>query len=100
MGNRQRESFSARNLAGSRLRGVLTNYLSRKGREPAENPRAAIVLHWDHMHRQVRVEGRIIKAPDSDSDAYFALRAKKSRVGAWASKQSEPIGSRRHCSTR
>jgi pyridoxamine 5'-phosphate oxidase len=72
-----------------------TNYLSRKGRELAENPRAAIVLHWDHLHRQVRVEGRIVKAPESDSDAYFASRAPESRVGAWASKQSEPIASRK-----
>jgi len=72
-----------------------TNYLSRKGRELADNPRAAIVLHWDHMHRQVRVEGRIVKAPEADSDAYFASRARESRVGAWASKQSEPIESRK-----
>jgi pyridoxamine 5'-phosphate oxidase len=72
-----------------------TNYLSRKGRELAANPRAAVVLHWDHMQRQVRVEGRIVKAPESDSDAYFASRALESRVGAWASKQSEPIASRK-----
>jgi len=71
-----------------------TNYLSRKGREMGENPRAAIVIHWDHLHRQVRAEGRIVKAPESDSDAYFASRALESRVGAWASKQSEPVVSR------
>src|SRR5262245_31997095 len=71
-----------------------TNYLSRKGRELGANPRAAIVIHWDHMHRQVRVEGRVVKAPDTDSDAYFASRARESRVGAWASRQSEPIESR------
>jgi pyridoxamine 5'-phosphate oxidase len=71
-----------------------TNYESRKGRELDSNPRAAIVMHWDHLHRQVRVEGRIVKAPDSDSDAYFASRALESRIGAWASKQSEPLPAR------
>jgi pyridoxamine 5'-phosphate oxidase len=71
-----------------------TNYLSRKGRQLAENPRAAAVLHWDAMHRQVRVEGPVVKSPDVDSDAYFASRPWQSRLGAWASAQSEPIGSR------
>jgi pyridoxamine 5'-phosphate oxidase len=52
-------------------------------------------MHWDHLHRQVRVEGRIVKAPGSDSDAYFASRALASRVGAWASHQSEPVASRK-----
>lgn len=72
-----------------------TNYLSRKGRELAQSPRAAAVMHWDALHRQVRVEGPVVKAPDADSDAYFASRAWQSRVGAWASAQSEPIGSRK-----
>jgi pyridoxamine 5'-phosphate oxidase len=71
-----------------------TNYQSRKGRELAGNGRAAVVMHWDHLHRQVRVEGRIVKAPASDSDAYFASRAVESRIGAWASQQSEPVASR------
>ncbi|HEY1283164.1 MAG TPA: pyridoxamine 5'-phosphate oxidase [Steroidobacteraceae bacterium] len=71
-----------------------TNYQSRKGRELAASGRAAVVMHWDHLHRQVRVEGRIVKAPASDSDAYFASRAVESRIGAWASQQSEPIASR------
>jgi pyridoxamine 5'-phosphate oxidase len=71
-----------------------TNYQSRKGRELTDNPRAALVMHWDHTHRQVRVEGRIVKAPESDSDAYFSSRALGSRVGAWASHQSEPVASR------
>ncbi len=71
-----------------------TNYDSRKGRELAANARAAVVLHWDHLHRQVRVEGRIVKAPAADSDAYFASRALESRIGAWASQQSEPVASR------
>jgi pyridoxamine 5'-phosphate oxidase len=71
-----------------------TNYQSRKGRELAANGRAAVVMHWDHLHRQVRVEGRILKAPACDSDAYFASRHLASRIGAWASQQSEPIASR------
>jgi pyridoxamine 5'-phosphate oxidase len=71
-----------------------TNYLSRKGRQLAENPRAAAVMHWDAVHRQVRVEGPVVKSPDADSDAYFASRPWQSRLGAWASAQSEPIGSR------
>jgi pyridoxamine 5'-phosphate oxidase len=71
-----------------------TNYLSRKGRELAGNPRAAAVIHWDHLQRQIRFEGHATTAPASDSDAYFASRAVQSRIGAWASAQSEPIGSR------
>ncbi len=71
-----------------------TNYLSRKGRQLAENPRAAAVIHWDALHRQVRVEGPVLQAPAADSDAYFASRPWASRVGAWASAQSEPVPSR------
>jgi pyridoxamine 5'-phosphate oxidase len=71
-----------------------TNYQSRKGRQLSQNPRAAAVMHWDALHRQVRVEGPVVKTPDADSDKYFASRAWQSRLGAWASQQSEPIGSR------
>src|SRR5438105_8606687 len=71
-----------------------TNYLSRKGRQLTGNPRAAAVIHWDALHRQVRVEGPVVVAPAADSDAYFASRPWQSRVGAWASEQSEPIASR------
>jgi pyridoxamine 5'-phosphate oxidase len=71
-----------------------TNYLSRKGRQLAANPWAAAVIHWDAMHRQVRIEGPVLQAPGTDSDAYFASRPWQSRVGAWASAQSEPVGSR------
>jgi pyridoxamine 5'-phosphate oxidase len=71
-----------------------TNYESRKGRELAANARAAAVMHWDYLHRQVRVEGPVVKAPEADSDAYFASRALESRIGAWASRQSQPIASR------
>jgi pyridoxamine 5'-phosphate oxidase len=72
----------------------VTNYDSRKGRELAENARAALVFHWDHAHRQVRIEGVAVKAPAAESDAYFASRNWQRRIGAWASAQSQPLGSR------
>lgn len=71
-----------------------TNYDSRKGRELTTHPRAATVFHWDAMHRQVRLEGPILRSPAPESDQYFATRAFESRIGAWASKQSEPLASR------
>ncbi|HUJ52195.1 MAG TPA: pyridoxamine 5'-phosphate oxidase [Steroidobacteraceae bacterium] len=71
-----------------------TNFLSQKGRQLRDNPRAAAVLHWDALHRQVRIEGAVTRAPESDSDGYFASRAWQSRIGAWASEQSEPLASR------
>jgi pyridoxamine 5'-phosphate oxidase len=72
-----------------------TNYQSRKGRELEGNPRAAIVFHWDHRHRQVRAEGRVQPLSDAENDAYFRSRAWQSRLGAWASHQSEPVASRK-----
>lgn len=77
-----------------------TNYLSRKGRELAANPWAAAVLHFDALQCQVRIEGRVERAPDADSDAYFASRSAASRLSAWASAQSEPIDSREHLQAR
>jgi pyridoxamine 5'-phosphate oxidase len=71
-----------------------TNYRSRKGRELADNPRAAAVIHWDALHRQIRLEGTVTPATPEQSDAYFASRPWQSRLGAWASDQSQPIGSR------
>ena len=71
-----------------------TNYESRKGRELAARPRAAAVFHWDALHRQVRIEGPVVRSPESESDQYFASRAPDSRVAAWASAQSEPLASR------
>jgi pyridoxamine 5'-phosphate oxidase len=71
-----------------------TNYQSRKGRELRKNPRAAIVFHWDHRHRQVRAEGRVEPLDEAQSDAYFRTRPWQSRIGAWASRQSEPVASR------
>jgi pyridoxamine 5'-phosphate oxidase len=71
-----------------------TNYLSRKGRELAANPRAALVFHWDHRHRQVRAEGSVAPLTDAENDAYFRTRPWQSRLGAWASQQSQPVESR------
>jgi pyridoxamine 5'-phosphate oxidase len=71
-----------------------TNYQSRKGRELDGNPRAAIVFHWDQRHRQVRAEGRVERLSDAENDAYFSSRPWQSRLGAWASRQSEPVDSR------
>jgi pyridoxamine 5'-phosphate oxidase len=71
-----------------------TNYESRKGQQLASNPRAAAVIHWDALHRQIRVEGPVVQAPPADSDAYFASRPWQSRIGAWASQQSQPVASR------
>jgi pyridoxamine 5'-phosphate oxidase len=71
-----------------------TNYRSSKGRELETNPRAAAVMHWDTLHRQVRIEGLVTVAPASDSDAYFASRSWDKRLGARASAQSEPVASR------
>src|SRR5579863_9639896 len=71
-----------------------TNYLSAKGRQLKANPRVAAVMHWDALHRQVRIEGPVTRVPAADSDRYFAARAWQSRIGAWASAQSEPLASR------
>jgi pyridoxamine 5'-phosphate oxidase len=71
-----------------------TNYRSQKGRQLATNPRAAAVIHWDPLHRQIRLEGLVERLDASLSDAYFASRPWQSRLGAWASEQSEPVKSR------
>ena len=71
-----------------------TNYASRKGRELAVQPHAALLFHWVELERQVRIEGRVEKLPDAQSDAYFQSRPLKSRIGALASAQSEPVASR------
>ncbi len=71
-----------------------TNYDSRKGHEIAANPRVAAVVYWDALGRQVRLEGRVVKSPAGESDEYFASRALDSRIGAWASLQSQPLESR------
>ncbi len=77
-------------------RGIVfyTNRESRKGRALAANPFAAAVMHWDPLHRQLVVEGRVTHVNDAESDAYFATRPRASRVGAWASRQSQVVASR------
>jgi pyridoxamine 5'-phosphate oxidase len=71
-----------------------TGYGSRKARELADNPRAALLFHWDALGRQVRVEGPVAKVLRAESEAYFATRPRGSQVSAWASAQSEPVASR------
>jgi pyridoxamine 5'-phosphate oxidase len=71
-----------------------TNYESRKGRELATNPFAALQFHWAELERVVRVEGRVEKTSAAESDEYFASRPLDSRIGAWASPQSQVIESR------
>ncbi len=71
-----------------------TNYESRKGRELAARPLAALTFHWRVLDRQLRVEGPVERAEDALSDAYFASRERGSRIGAWASRQSEPVADR------
>lgn len=83
------------------LRGVseegfafYTDYTSQKGRALAVNPDVAAVFPWYTLHRQVIIRGRVEKVSEKDSDAYFATRPRDSRIGAWASDQSQPIESR------
>ena len=77
-------------------RGVVwyTNYDSRKGHELATNPWAALQFHWVELERVVRIEGRVEKVSAEESDAYYRTRPLDSRIGAWASPQSQVIGSR------
>jgi pyridoxamine 5'-phosphate oxidase len=72
-----------------------TNYASRKAEELTENPRAALLFHWDVLERQVRIEGSVERVSDDESDAYFASRPYESRLAACASPQSRAIESRR-----
>ncbi len=71
-----------------------TNYDSVKGQELAEGSKAAFVMHWKSLRRQIRVRGPVEKIGAEQSDAYFASRSLQSRLGAWASKQSKPLASR------
>ena len=77
-----------------------TNYDSRKGRELAAQPLAALTFFWPGLERQVRVEGRVEKAPEDVSTEYFQSRPRSSQVGAWASPQSQVIGSREELEER
>jgi len=77
-----------------------TNYDSRKGRELGQDALAAINFFWPGLERQVRVEGTVEKAPAATSDAYFQSRPRGSQLGAWASPQSQVIGSREELEAR
>lgn len=71
-----------------------TNTLSNKGRQLAADPAASLVFHWKATEEQVRVEGRVEPVSEAEADAYFATRDRKSQLGAWASKQSQPLANR------
>jgi pyridoxamine 5'-phosphate oxidase len=83
-------------IKGFDARGIVwfTNYESRKGRELAGNPFAALQFHWVELERVVRIEGRVERVSDAESDEYFNSRPLDSRIGAWASPQSQVITSR------
>ena len=70
-----------------------TNLNSQKGRELQHNPQAALLVHWKSLGRQVRVSGPVEAVAEAEADAYFASRPRASRLGAWASRQSEPFAS-------
>ena len=83
-------------IKGFDARGIVwfTNYDSRKGQELAVHPFAALQFHWVELERVVRIEGSVERVDDAESDAYFASRPLDSRIGAWASPQSQVIASR------
>lgn len=83
-------------LKGYDERGLVffSHYTSRKGRELEANPQAALLFHWSPLGRQVRVEGRVERVAEDESDAYFATRPRGAQLGALASLQSEPLESR------
>jgi pyridoxamine 5'-phosphate oxidase len=83
-------------IKGIDSRGLVwyTNYQSRKGRELAGNPHAALQFHWVEQERVVRIEGRVEFSDPAEADAYYASRPLASRIGAWASEQSEVLPSR------
>jgi pyridoxamine 5'-phosphate oxidase len=83
-------------LKGFDQRGLVffSHHTSRKGRELETNPQAALLFHWSPLGRQVRVEGRVEHLAGEESDAYFATRPRDAQLGALASRQSEPLGSR------
>ena len=83
-------------LKGFDERGFVfyTNYEGRKSGELEANPYCALVFYWGELERQVRVEGRASRVPEGESDEYFGVRPRGSRLGAWASEQSRPVADR------
>jgi pyridoxamine 5'-phosphate oxidase len=83
-------------LRGCDARGFVfySHEASKKGRELAKNPRVALCWHWRELGRQVRAEGRCLRVSAAEADAYFASRPRQAQLGAWASRQSRPLGSR------
>ena len=83
-------------LKGYDERGFVfyTNYEGRKAREIEANPACALLFYWGELERQVRIEGRASRLSDEESDAYFMSRPRGSRLAAWASEQSRPVGRR------
>ena len=77
-----------------------TNYNSRKGSELADNARACLLFYWAPLWRQVRIEGMVEKVSDAESDEYFHSRPLGSKIGAWASNQSQPVTSRNELDDR
>jgi pyridoxamine 5'-phosphate oxidase len=77
-----------------------SHYTSRKGRELETNPQAALLFHWSALGRQVRVEGRVERVSEEESDAYFATRPRGAQLGALASRQSRPLASREELDAR
>jgi pyridoxamine 5'-phosphate oxidase len=77
-----------------------TNYASRKARDLETNPFAALCFHWYWIEEQVRVEGGVVRASRQESDAYFASRPRGAQIGAWASKQSQPLSGRAELEAR
>ena len=77
-----------------------TNYGSRKAEEMESNPKAALCFHWAVLERQVRVEGRVERVSPEESLAYYSSRLRGSRIGAWASRQSQPLESREELEER
>ncbi len=71
-----------------------TNYTSAKAQEIDQNGKAAFVMHWKSLRRQIRVRGTVVREDGAAADEYYASRSLKSRLGAWASKQSQPLSSR------
>ncbi len=96
VGSNLRPSTRVQLIKGVDERGVVwyTNYQGRKGQELAGNPYAALQFHWVELERVVRIEGLVEKISAEESDAYYNARPLDSRIGAWASPQSEVISSR------